>query len=82
MIKQSDVQGRLNLFRYGIVVVTITAFLISLFAPMVLTADLPVSLGIGDLLMPSLVITVGTAIVGAIAYFAYAKFLNSTVGNE
>lgn len=81
MIEQSDVQGRLNLFRYGIVVVTVTAFVVSLVAPMILTADLPASIGIGDMLMPSLIITVITAVTGAVAYFAYARFLRSTVGS-
>ena len=40
MIKQSDVQGRLNLFRYGVVVVTVTAFVASLAAPIVLTSEM------------------------------------------
>lgn len=81
MIEQSDVQGRLNLFRYGIVVVTVTAFVVSLVAPMILTANLPGSIGIGEMLMPSLIITVITAVIGAVAYFAYAQFLKSTVGS-
>lgn len=81
MIKQSDVQGRLNLFRYGIVVVTVTAFIVSLASPIVLTANMSPSLGFGDVLMPSIMITVITAIIGAIAYFAYAQFLKNTVGN-
>lgn len=77
MIKQSDIQGRLNLFRYGIVVVTVVAFVMSFAAPMVLTADFgdEYSLGIGDLLIPSLIITGITALIGVVAYFAYAQFL-------
>lgn len=77
MIKQSDIEGRLNLFRYGIVVVTVTALVVSFAAPMVLTAGWGegLSLGIGQLLMPSLIITGITAVIGVAAYFGYAQFL-------
>ena len=85
MIKQSDVQGRLNLFRYGVVVVTVTAFVVSFAAPMVLTASFAdvgegFNLGFGDLLMPVLIITVITAVIGIAAYFAYAQLLKRTIG--
>lgn len=82
MIKQSDLQGRLNLFRYGILVVTITAFVVSLVSPIVLTANLTPSLGFGDVLMPSIIITVITGVIGVVAYLAYAQFLKSTLGSD
>lgn len=82
MIKQSNVQGRLNLFRYGVVVVIVTAFVASLAAPIVLTADLgEFSLGFGDVLMPSLIITGITAVIGIVSYMAYAQLLKRTVGS-
>lgn len=33
MISQSDIQGRLRLFRYGLVVLVVVTFLVSLLAP-------------------------------------------------
>jgi len=82
MIKQSDIQGRLNLFRYGVIVVTVIAFVVSLAAPMVLTSGLvdsergiDASLSFGDLLMPAIIITVITAVIGVAAYVAYSQLL-------
>ncbi len=89
MIKQSDIEGRLNLFRYGVIVVIVIAFVVSLAAPMVLTSGLvnselgiDASLGIGDLLMPAIIITVITALIGIVAYFAYAQVLQRTAGSN
>jgi len=81
MIKQSDIEGRLNLFRYGVIVVTITAFVVSIAAPMALTSDFgEAGLGIGELMMPSIIITAITAVIGVVAYFAYAQLLKRFVG--
>ena len=80
MLKQSDVQGRLRLFRYGIVVVIVTAFVASLLSPIVITAGLPVQLGVMDAMMPALIVTVITAVIGVVAYFAYAQVLKRTIG--
>jgi hypothetical protein len=79
MLKQTDLQGRLRLFRYGIIVVTITAFVASLLSPVMLTANLPVSVGVMDALMPAIIVTVITAVIGVAAYFAYAQVLKRTV---
>lgn len=40
MIKQANVQGRLNLLRYGFIVVVVVTFLVALLAPYALTAPL------------------------------------------
>ena len=82
MLKQSDVQGRLRLFRYGIVVVTVVAFVASLLSPVVLTAPLgDAGLSVMEALVPALIITVITAVIGVVAYFAYAQILKRTVGS-
>jgi hypothetical protein len=79
MLKQSDVQGRLRLFRYGIVVVTVVAFLASYLSPVVLTAPLgDAGLDYVEALTPALIVTVITAVIGAVAYFAYAQVLKRT----
>lgn len=82
MLKQSDVQGRLRLFRYGIIVVTITAFLASYFSPIMITAPFgePDSINYTEALMPALIVTVIAAVIGVVAYFAYAQVLKRTVG--
>lgn len=83
MIQQSDVQGRLRLFRYGIVVVTITALVTTWFAPVALTAQLgEAGLSIGEAFMPALIVSVITAIIGVVAYFAYAQVLQRTIGGD
>lgn len=83
MIKQSDIEGRLNLFRYGVVVVTVTAFIISFVAPMVITAELgDISLGFGELIVPALIITVIAGVIGIVSYFAYAMILRRNAGNS
>lgn len=80
MIKQSDVQGRLNLFRYGIVVVTVTAFIVSFLSLIVVTAELgAASIGVGEAIMPALTVTIITGVIGVASYFGYAQVLKRTV---
>jgi hypothetical protein len=76
MLKQSDVEGRLRLFRYGIIVVTVVAFVASFLSPVVIAAQLgDMSAGINNAIMPALIVTVITAVIGAAAYFGYAQIL-------
>jgi hypothetical protein len=75
MIDRSDVQGRLRLFRYGLVVVVVVTFLNRLLAPAVslnfiTSAGLPAP-AITDFLGNAFVFTVVVAIIAVIAYAVY-----------
>ncbi|RMG79797.1 MAG: hypothetical protein D6712_19145 [Chloroflexi bacterium] len=84
MIKQSDIEGRLRLFRYGIVVVVVVTFLVSFITPIVaLNAALgsaapPATQHLGT----AIIFTVVAAIVGAAAYFAYSAILQRSMQNQ
>ena len=84
MLKQSDIQGRLRLFRYGIVVVTITAFLASFLSPVMITAPFgePNAISYGEAVMPALIVTVIAAVIGVVAYFAYSTVLKRGEGSS
>jgi hypothetical protein len=83
MLSQSDVQGRLRLFRYGVIVVVITTFFVTLvglfaFVSSYLRPATEAGLGgvaITDFLGQALTATVAAAIIGIIAYVAYHYFL-------
>jgi hypothetical protein len=83
MIDRSDLQGRLRLFRYGLIVVVIVTFLISLVAPMislngvVTSAGLP-ALGIGDFLGSAILFTVIVAVIAVVAYAVYHYMLTKS----
>lgn len=81
MIKQSDIQARLRLFRYGLVVVVVVAFLVSLIAPLAAFRGLPEGVeapGIGDFLGTALLITVVVAIVAVVVYMGYHYLLTKS----
>jgi hypothetical protein len=80
MIQSGDLEGRLRLFRYGLIVLVIITFLVSLFAPYsYITAYLrpvtatgtvdapPITQFLGQAVIYSVVV----AIIAVIAYFAY-----------
>jgi multisubunit Na+/H+ antiporter MnhB subunit len=89
MISQSDIQGRLRLLRYGLIVVVVLAFFISLLGPYAVAApwanefnQLAVAQGIEPKVVSitdwfgfAVGITVGVAIAAVIIYFAYRAFL-------
>jgi hypothetical protein len=82
MINQSDIQGRLRLFRYGLIVVVVVTFLVSLLTPAVSlnfiqTAGLPAP-AITDFLGTAILFTVIVAIVAVIAYAAYHYVLTKS----
>ena len=82
MIEQSDFQARLRLFRYGLIVVVIVTFLISLLAPavslnVVTSAGLPAP-AITDFLGTAILFTVVVAIISVIAYSAYHYVLTKS----
>jgi hypothetical protein len=76
MIQQTDVQARLRLFRYGLIVVVIVTFMVSLLAPVasLRNTGLPVP-PITDFLGTAILFTVVVAIICVVAYIAYSYFL-------
>lgn len=80
-MKPLDVEGRLRLFRYGLIVIVIVAFLVSLLAPYVSLSfvnSAGFTYGIMDGLPTALLFTVVVAVVAVIAYFAYRAVLTRT----
>jgi hypothetical protein len=78
-MKPLDIEGRLRLFRYGLIVIVIVAFLVSLLAPYVslsFLGNVGISYGIMDGLGTAVIFTVVVAIVAVIAYFAYRAVLS------
>ena len=89
MISQSDIQGRLRLFRYGLVVVVIVTFLVSLLAPYAALnglrgAGVAVP-SIGDFIGNAILYSIVVAIIAVIAYAVYHYVLTRTwpmMGNK
>ena len=95
MIQQSDINGRLALFRYGLVVVVVVTFIITLLAPYAFVANVELE-GVGRLsdaegyeapgitafLTEAIIATIIVAIVGVAAYFAYSYVLNRYVAQN
>ena len=88
MIKSGDVEARLRLFRYGLIVVVVITFLVSLFAPYsYITSYLRPVTTTGQVEAPSitaflgqaLIYTVVVAVLAVVAYFAYRYVLDRTV---
>ena len=84
-MKPLNVDERLRLFRYGLIVVVIVAFLVSLLAPYVslsFLSNVGVSYGITDGLGTALIFTVAVAVLAVIAYFGYRMFLMRTANKS
>ncbi len=84
MLEKGDLAGRLRLFRYGLIVLVIITFLVSLFAPYsYITAYLRPVTATGSVDVPpitqflgqALIYTVVVAVIAVIAYFAYRYWL-------
>lgn len=85
MISQSDIAGRLRLLRYGLVVLVVVTFLISLLAPFFALRGLgylEAAPSITDFLGTALLITVVVAVLSVVVYFVYRAVLQRTVGGE
>lgn len=83
-VNQSDVEGRLRLFRYGMVVLVIVAFLVSFASTYAAYSDflgLPGAPTVGGLLVDALITTVIVAVIAVAAYFGYSFLLKKTVGS-
>jgi hypothetical protein len=83
MINQADVQGRLRLLRYGLVVVVVVTFLVSLLAPYAAVRPYADAAGqtvqITDFLGTALIYTVIVGVLAVVVYFAYQNVLQRTV---
>lgn len=82
MIAQTDLQGRLRLLRYGLVVLVIVTFLVSLLAPYAAVRPYADAAGqtvqITDFLGTALLYTVVVAVLAVIVYFVYQNILQRT----
>jgi hypothetical protein len=73
VIQQSDITGRLRLFRYGLIVVVVVTFLVSLLAPYAVLRG--VGYNVSDFLGNALLFTVVVAIIMAVIYYVYRQYL-------
>ncbi|MBI5668933.1 MAG: hypothetical protein HZC41_13080 [Chloroflexi bacterium] len=79
MIKPSDIQARLRLFRYGLVVLVVVTFVVSLLAPFfALRGAGQAAPPITDFLGTAVIFTLVVAVIAIVLYFAYQYFLNRT----
>jgi|GEM_PF-4177257 len=71
---EANIQGQLRIYRYAILAVTVTAFTISLYMPVSITAGVnnTTNLTIGDVFIPSLIVTGAALLAGVVSYFVYA----------
>ncbi|MCB9451407.1 MAG: hypothetical protein H6672_08195 [Anaerolineaceae bacterium] len=86
MTKPSDIQARLRLFRYGLVVIVAVTFLISLLAPyaalrFVNTGGVAVP-PITDFLGTAILYTIIVSVVAILAYYAYRYVLKNTTNKD
>jgi low affinity Fe/Cu permease len=90
MITQSDIQGRLRLMRYGLIVVVVITFLIAWLVPYAQVAPAVRDLiakgatgltepGLFDNLGWALIITVVVAVLAVVVYVLYQNVLQRTV---
>lgn len=86
MINQTDIQGRLRLFRYGLVVVVVVTFLVALLAPYAAVRPVKDALGesvqITDFLGTALIYSIVVAVLAVIVYFVYQNVLQRTAKSE
>lgn len=83
MIQQTDIASRLRLLRYGLIVLVVVTFLISLLAPVVALRDLgSAAPPITDFLGNALLFTVIVAALSVGVYFGYRMVLERTVGKS
>jgi hypothetical protein len=83
MISMSDVDARLRLFRYGLIVLVVTTFLVSLFAPWAYLNGLGSARpAITAFLGTAVMITGVVAVITVVVYFVYRAVLQRTVGGK
>ena len=80
MIQQSDIEGRLRLLRYGLIVLVVTTFLVALFVPFAYVRQ--IGGGITDFLGTAVIATIVVAVLGAVIYFGYSTILRRNAGES
>ena len=80
MISQSDVEGRLRILRYGLLVLVIVTFLVSLLAPFVYTREMGTS--ITEFLGNAVLFTVVVGIIAVAIYFGYSMLLKRNTSSD
>ena len=83
MIDQSDIQARLRLFRYGVLVIIVLTFFVTLLAPFAWVNSYfaptdNVNPQIGDFLGQAVIATIIAAVISIVAYVAYHYLLTKT----
>lgn len=73
MISQTDIEGRLRLLRYGLIVVVLVTLLVSLLAPYIATREMGTS--ITDFLGNSIIFTIVVGVIAAAVYIGYSNLL-------
>lgn len=90
MIAQGDIQGRLRLFRYGLIVLVVVTFLVSLLAPYAVVQPWateinqvaaaagaePITVNITDFVGSALLYTVVVGVIAVVLYFVYAQVIS------
>ena len=93
MIQNADVAARLRLFRYGLVVIVVVTFLVSLLAPYVVTSAYATELNrvadaanadriaitVTTFFGQALITTIVVAIIMAVVYYLYREWLTRSV---
>jgi multisubunit Na+/H+ antiporter MnhB subunit len=82
-MKPLNVEERLRLFRYGLIVIVIITFLLSLLTPYIslnFLSTVGVNVGLFDFLGTAVLFTAVVAVLAVVAYFAYREVLKRTVG--
>jgi hypothetical protein len=74
-MKPLDTEGRLRLLRYGLIVVVVVTFLVTLLFPYATIAGTAAPISITEFLGSAVLYTIGVAVLAAVIYFAYRAFL-------
>ena len=80
MISQGDVEGRLRLLRYGMIILVIVTFMVTLLAPYAFVKDLGYS--ITDFLGQAILYAVVVGVIAVAVYFGYASILKRNTGSS
>ncbi len=83
MISNSDIPGRMRLLRYGLIVLVVVTFLVSLLAPYVAVRPYVEAVGgvssITDFFGTALLYTLVVGVIAVGVYFGYHNLLQRTV---
>jgi len=81
MIEQSDIQGRLNLLRYGLVVLVVVSFFVALLVPFASLRNIEgiTPPPITDFFDEAILVAVAVSVLSIIVFYAYRWFLTRSV---